>query len=94
MVMLASLPAGAAVGALADLIAVSVRTVRRWRRWYQRDFQRAVFWQSVHERFARPVPAAGLPQSPLERFQGLTGHQLLLQLLHFTSPLSTPSVIK
>ncbi|MDE2138637.1 MAG: hypothetical protein KGJ68_14490 [Gammaproteobacteria bacterium] len=92
--MLGSPPAGSAAGALADLMAVPVRTVRRWRRWWQKDFQRTVFWQSARERFAPPVPAEGLPRSLLARFQGLTGHERLIQLLRFISPLSSASVIK
>ena len=94
MLMLTSPPTGSAPGALANLMAVSVRTVRRWRGWWQKDFQRTVFWRSVRERFAPPVPAGGLPQSLLARFQGPTGHERLLQLLRFISPLSTASVIK
>lgn len=94
VLMLGSPPAGSAAGALAGLMAVPVRTVRRWRRWWHEDFQRTVFWRSVRERFAPPVPATGLPQSLLARFQGLTGHERLVQLLRFVSPLSTASVIK
>ena len=94
MLMLVSPPAGSAAGALAGLMAVPVSTVKRWRHWWQRDFQRTVFWRSVRERFAPPVPAEGLPQSLLARFQGLTGHERLVQLLRFVSPLSTASMIK
>jgi hypothetical protein len=94
MLMLVSPPAGSAAGALAGLMAVPVRTVRRWRHWWQKDFQRTVFWRSVCERFAPPVPAEGLPQSLLARFQRPTGHERLIQLLRFISPLSTASVIK
>ena len=94
MLMLVSPPTGAAADALAGLMMVPVRTVRRWRIWWQRDFQRTVFWQSVRERFAPPVTAEGLPQSLLARLQGLTGHERLIQLLRFVSPLSTASVIK
>lgn len=94
VLMLASPPAGSAAGALAGLMAVPVRTVRRWRRWWQKDFQRTVFWQSVRERFVPPVAAEGLPQSLLARFQGSSRHERLTQLLHFISPLSTGSMIK
>jgi hypothetical protein len=94
MLMLVSPPEGSAAGALAGLMAVPVRTVRRWRCWWQKDFQRTVFWRSVRERFAPPVAAEGLPQSLLARFQRPTGHERLIQLLRFISPLSTASVIK
>ena len=96
MLMLASPPAGSAAHALAGLMAVPVRTVRRWRRWWQEDFQRTAFWRSVRERFAPQVPVEALPQSLLERFQGPTDHDRLVQLLRFVCPLSTgiASVIK
>ena len=94
MLMLVSPPAGSAAGALAGLMAVPVRTVRRWRSWWQDDFQQTRFWRSVRERFAPPVPADGLPQSLLARFQQPTGHERLIRLLRFISPLSTASVIK
>jgi len=73
---------------------VPVCTVRRWRSWWQKDFQRTAFWRSVRERFAPPVVAEGLPQSLLARFEGSTAHERLIQLLRFVCPLSTASVIK
>ena len=94
ILMLASPPAGSATSALADMMAVPVRTVRRWRRWWQEDFQRTAFWRSVRERFAPPITTEGLPHSLLERFQGLTGRERLLHLLRFISPVSTTSAIK
>jgi len=94
MLMLLSPPAGSAAGALAALMAVPVCTVRRWRSWWQKDFQRTAFWRSVRERFAPPVVAEGLPQSLLARFEGSTAHERLIQLLRFVCPLSTASVIK
>jgi hypothetical protein len=94
VLMLVSPPAGSAAGALAELMAVPVRTVRRWRSWWQKDFQRTAFWRSVRERFAPPVPAEALPQSLLARFKGSTGHERLIQLLRFVCPLSTASMIK
>ena len=92
--MLLAPPAGSAACALGELLSVSARTLGRWRTWWQRDFQRTAFWQSVRERFAPSVPAAALPQSLLERFKGPTSHERLEQLLRFLCPLSTASVIK
>jgi hypothetical protein len=92
--MLISPPAGAAARALAQEFAVSARTLKRWRMWWQRDFQRTSFWQSVRERFVPQVPAEALPQSLLDRFKGPTCHERLEQLLRFLAPLSTASVIK
>lgn len=92
--MLVSPPGGCAAGALEELLSVSARTVKRWRNWWQKDFQRTAFWQSVRERFMPPLPADDLPQSLLERFQGPTCHERLEELLRFVCPLSTASMIK
>lgn len=92
--MLVSPPGGSSARALEEQLAVSARTVRRWRSWWQKDFQRTAFWHAVRERFAAPVPAEALPQSLLARFRGAICHERLIQLLRFVCPLSTASVIK
>ena len=92
--MLLSGSAGSAACALRQHLKVSARTVKRWRTWWHRDFQRTAFWHSVRERFASPVPAEGLPQSLLERFQGPTCQERLEELLRFVRPLSTSAVIE
>jgi hypothetical protein len=92
--MLLSPPEGCAAEALEELLSVCGRTVKRWRTWWQRDFQRTAFWQSVRERFMPPVPAEVLPQGLLARFQGPTCSERVEQLLRFVCPLSTASVIK
>jgi hypothetical protein len=94
MLMLHSPLAGAASREVADLLAVPGRTVKRWQRWWERDFQRTRFWQSVRERLVPPLPSEGLPQSLLERFQGSTCHERMAQMLRFLSPLSTAFVSK
>jgi hypothetical protein len=92
--MLVSPPAGSAAGALAEHLAVPARTVTRWCHWWQKDFQRTAFWQSVRERFVPQVVAEALPQSLLARFQGSTCQERLVQLLRFVCPLSTARMIK
>ncbi len=92
--MLVSPPDGCAAGAIEELLSVSARTVKRWRTWWQRDFQRTAFWQSTRERFMGQVAAETLPQSLLTRFKGPSCAQRLEQLLRFVCPLSTASVIK
>jgi hypothetical protein len=94
LLMLVSPRAGSAERSLAELMGVPARTVSRWRSWWQKDFQRTSFWQSVRERLAPPMPSAAMPQSLLARFQGLTGRERLIQLLRFVCPLSVTSVIK
>lgn len=92
--MLISPPAGSSACELEEMLAISARTIKRWRIWWQRDFQRTTFWQSVRERFVPPVPAEGLPQSLLARFKGPTSHECLVQLLRFVCPLSSACVVK
>jgi hypothetical protein len=92
--ILLSPPGGSAAHALAQQFSVPARTLKRWRIWWQRDFQQTQFWQSVRERFAPSVPAEGLPQSLLARFQGPSCQERLVQLLRFVCPLSTARVIK
>jgi hypothetical protein len=92
--MLVSPPVGSAAGALAKQLSVPARTMRRWCRWWQKDFQRTVFWQSVRERFVPQVAAEELPQSLFARFKGPTCREQLEQMLRFVCPLSTASVIK
>lgn len=92
--ILFSRPGGSAAHALAEQLSVPARTVKRWCTWWQKDFQRTAFWQSVRERFVPQVVAEALPQSLLARFQGSTCHERLVQLLRFVCPLSTARVIK
>jgi hypothetical protein len=91
--MLVSPAASSVAGGLAEQLSVPTRTVRRWCSWWQNDFQRTTFWQSVRERFV-PVPAETLPQSLLSRLQGPSSRERLLQLLRFVCPLSAACVIK
>lgn len=93
MLMLVSPANGSAARTAGELLGVPARTLGRWRLWWQQDFQRTVFWHSVRERFVAPVSAEALPQSLLERFQGPSSHERLIQLLRFVCPLSTASVI-
>jgi hypothetical protein len=49
-------------------LAVPVRTLKRWRHWWQNDFARSREWQAMRARFAPPAPAeTELPQSLLQR---------------------------
>ncbi len=92
--MLLSGSGGCAARAVQPPVRVPARTLKRWRTWWHRDFQRSAFWRSVRERFASPVAAELLPHSLLERFQGPSCAQRLEQLLRFVRPLSTTAVIK
>lgn len=92
MLMLVSPSGGSATRAMRDLLEVPARTVARWRAWWQGDFQRTRFWQSVRARFVPPVPSASVPPSLLARLRASTCLERMEQLLRFVSPLSTASV--
>jgi len=71
----------------ATLLAVPVRTLQRWRGWWQEQLPLTTFWQAASARFMPPVPAAELPGALLPRFAG-TAAESLLRLLVFLSPLT------
>jgi hypothetical protein len=81
MLMLLSPAAGCASRTVGELLEVPARSVGRWRRSWQRDFQRTRFWQSVRERF---VPH-GLPA----RFPAERCVERISQMLRLICPLST-----
>ena len=85
---LVSSTSGATTKHVAGQLRVSVRTLNRWRAWWQRDFVRTAFWQSRRARFTAPVPSEGLPHSLLERFDADNPVQQRVALLRFLSPLS------
>lgn len=94
MLMLLSPPGGCASRTVRELLEVPARTVWRWRRWWQRDFKRTRFWQSVRERFVPPLPGEALPHGFLARFQAERCVERMAQMLRFICPLSTAPVSK
>lgn len=76
---------------LRELVGVSLRTVKRWRRWWQDTFTQGPFWKQVKGRFAPAAEAARLPASLLERFSGEGELARLAACLAFLSPISTTS---
>lgn len=79
-------PTAAAVRA-ATILEVSVRTLQRWRVWWQERLPLSTFWQAASARFVPPVQAAAMPDALLARFVG-TAAESLLRLLLFLSPLT------
>lgn len=77
---------------LRELLGVTVRTLKRWRTWWQTAFVATPFWRAVQGRFIPPVSVDALPTSLLERFGGLDERSRLLLLLRFLGPLTTASV--
>jgi hypothetical protein len=56
---------------LSGLFPVSVRTVRRWRRFWRETFVAGGIWRAARGRFAIAVRAAELPGCLLEAFCGI-----------------------
>lgn len=72
---------------LAHTLSVSVRTLERWRRWWQGQFPLTALWRGSGARFMPPVASACLPASLLERFSGAPADQMM-RLLGFLTPLT------
>ena len=71
-------------------LGVGLRTLRRWRQWWQEGFVATRFWRHARGRFMPPVDECELPRTLLERFGGEPASKLL-SLLVFLTPLTTTS---
>ncbi len=71
----------------AGLLDVPVRTLARWRCWWQEQFPLTSLWRGACARFMPPVVAAQMPASLLVRFVGGAA-QSLLRMLVFLSPVT------
>jgi len=76
-----------AAATLCEALAVPLRTLQRWRRWWREDFMQTPLWQAMCARFMPPVSVQGLPGELLARFAG-DGGQALARLLCFLAPLT------
>ena len=83
------IPAAARLG---EALAVPIRTLERWRKWWREEFPLTLLWQAQCARFMPPVAVLDLPGEFLERFAGKTGEPLL-RLLLFLAPLSVRPLI-
>ena len=72
---------------LAMALSVPVRTLERWRRWWQVQFPLTALWRAAGGRFMPPVASERLPGSALERFAG-TSAQSMRHFLMFLTPLT------
>jgi len=80
------------VRALRVQLGVDVRTLRRWRSWWQESFVKSAFWRAARARFAPPLAEAALPGALLERFDAEAGPAgSLVQTLRFLAPVSLGS---
>jgi hypothetical protein len=80
-----------AAAELSGKLEVPVRTLERWRHWWQDDFPQSPLWQATCARFMPPVATQRCPTSLLERFTG-NAETALLRLLFFLSPLTVKAV--
>ena len=83
------IPAAARLGAG---LGVPVRTLERWRQWWQTGLALTPLWQAQCARLMPPVARERLPGELLGRFTGSLG-EALLRLLLFLSPLTVRSLI-
>jgi hypothetical protein len=75
---------------LSAEFAVSLRTLRRWSRWWREAFTASCFWLASQGQFARPVVVQELPSSLLESFKGVgMAWPRVLAVLQFLSPITT-----
>ncbi len=71
---------------LREVLAVSVRTVRRWRRFWREAFARSRVWLAARGRLAIPVIPESLPGSLLDAFSNLAEVQeRVIAVLHLVS---------
>jgi hypothetical protein len=71
---------------------IPIRTLERWRQWWQSEFALTPLWQAQCARFMPPVATNRLPGELLERFAGQMSEPML-RLLLFLTPLTVRSMI-
>ena len=81
-----------AASRLSQELAVPIRTVQRWHRWWREQFPLSDLWQAHCARFMPPVAPANLPASLLERFAG-PAPLALQRLLIFLTPVTVGRLI-
>jgi len=75
---------------LCATFGVSVRTLRRWMRWWREAFAASRIFVAVRGRLARPIAIEALPGALLELFSG-AGEPVerILAVLRFLAPITT-----
>ena len=81
-----------AAARLGEVLAIPIRTLERWRQWWQSDFALTPLWQVQCARFMPPVATDQLPGVLLDRFAG-EAQEALLRLLLFLTPLTVRPLI-
>jgi hypothetical protein len=77
---------------LPGMSGIPIRTLERWRQWWQSEFALTSLWQAQCARFMPPVATNRLPGELLERFAGQMSEPML-RLLLFLTPLTVRSMI-
>ena len=76
-----------AASALVGL-AISLRTLERWRAWWRDAFKHTALWRSACAGFMPLLDLERLPDALLERFIGTEATQRMSAMLRFLSPLT------
>jgi hypothetical protein len=76
-----------AAAPIARALSVPVRTLERWRHWWQEQFARTALWRGACGQFVPPVPVERMPAGLLERFTG-TAVRSMCHFLGFLTPLT------
>jgi len=78
---------------LQEALAVSERTLRRWRQWWRESVAASRFFAVARGRFAQPVAGDALPGSLLEAFATIAEPvERVVAILRWLGPLSLGSV--
>lgn len=85
---------GRRVARLSEQFGVSLRTLRRWQRWWREDFAAEALWRGLRGLLAVPLTRASLPGSLLAGMTGVGGIDRLVELLRLLAPLSSSSSVR
>ncbi len=69
-------------------LRVSLRTLKRWVKWWQGQFVVSPFWKAAKGSLVSAVEVSALPASLLECFSGPDIQDKLVKLLRFISPMT------
>jgi hypothetical protein len=86
LVVLCSSASVGRVVALGQQLSVPIKTIRRWRQWWQQTFCTLPGWATGRLQLAAPIDAQRLPEALWERFGALTP-ATLTSLLRWIAPL-------
>ena len=82
---------GKRITVLCERFEVSVRTLRRWQRWWREQFAVSALWKRLRGRLASALTPSSLPGSLLACLHFEDESERLIQLLRLLAPLSGSS---